>query len=222
MQRKYSLLPVLLLAATLVQCSAKAPIIRDTVPVQRPEIDVLEKRTALIRTAECDIAVTPLSADQWMSFQEKDAFRLKTYYSPIPLPPCEAYFIILANTMEQPLADVTISRTAGQSTEQAFTAETLAEKYPGVQKSDEAYARLLSVHRLLSFEYELKKVDLDDDTLLYPFPFILPLDRVCFITVLPAVPKDIRNYTVSVSYSAGSVKKTVDFRFTRIEHRDEE
>ena len=222
MQKKRRLLPVFLLAAAFAQCSAKAPIIRDTIPAQRPEIDILEERTALVRTAECDIAMTPLSSDQWMSFQEKDSFRLKAYYNPLPLPPCEAYFIILANTLEQPLTGITISRTAGSSTEQAFTAETLAEKYPGAQKSDEAYARLLSVHRLLSFEYELKKIDLDDDTILYPFQFILPLDRICFITALPSVPKDIRNYTVSVSYSAGSVKKNVDFRFTRIEHRDEE
>lgn len=175
-----------------------------------------------MRTAECDIAVTPLSADQWTSFQEKDAFRLKGYYNTLPLPPCEAYFIILANTIEQQITGVTVSRTAGTSVEPAFSAETLAEKYPAAPNSAEAYERLFSVHRLLSFEYELKKIDLDDDTLLYPFPFVLPLDRVCFITALPPVPKDVRNYTVSVSYSAAGAKKTVDFRFTRIEHRDEE
>lgn len=222
MQKKRSLIPVLLFAAAFSQCSAKAPIIRDTVPAQRPEIDILEERTALIRTAECDIAMTRLSDDQWTAFQEKDAFRTKSYYGPLPLPPCEAYFIIIANTTEQPLTGISVSRTAGSSTEQAFTAETLAEKYPAGPDSGEAYGRLLSVHRLLSFEYELKKIDPDEDTLLYPFPFVLPLDRICFITALPPVPGDIRNYTVSVSYSTGAVKKTVDFRFTRIEHRVEE
>jgi hypothetical protein len=203
-------------------CSAKLPIIRDTVPEPRPEVEIISKHTAVIRTAECDISIIPLTEKEWFSFQEKDSYRLKAFGEPVPPPPCELFFIIVANTGENPLTGLTAFRSAGNTSEPSLATEDINKKMSSFRLSAEVYDRIFAVRRLLSFEYELEKIPLDEDTILYPFPCILPLDRICFIAAFPPVPKDIRTYTVSISYSLKAAKKNVDFRFTRIEHREEE
>ena len=201
-------------------CSARVPITRDTIPVNRPEIEILSGHTALIRTAESDISVLRLSDKQWVSFQETSGVSSQRSGGILPYPPGDLFFIIISNTSEHNLTGLTVSCSPGNLS--MIKARDLGEKYQTGSDVSEVCERLFAVRRLMSFEYDYEKIDLGKDSLLQQFPFILPLDKICFLAAFPPVPADVRSYTVSISYSCASVKKTVDFRFTRLEHREEE
>lgn len=216
----FNLLP--LIAVLAVNCSAAKPIHRETLPDQRPEVDILGQQTALIRTAESDISLCLLSDEQWEKLQGFSSFKNNMFGEPSKKIPFELFFVTVTNTSEQQLSALSASCTTGETTVSVLSQEQISAKTASPSFKHAALGKIFAYRRLTTLEYEFGKINFDKDTLSYPFSFILPLDRICYLIAFQPIPADIRHFTVSILYSTPSAKKKVDFKFTKTEHRDEE
>ena len=203
-------------------CSPFTSIQRDILPDQRPEAEILNSRTALIRTADADISLVSLTRDQWKYALSSRALTGTYGIEPQEELPFDIFFFTLTNSTELLLSNVTVSCSYADKLLLPVKAETFFKTISLPSREKNKISDILSVRRLTTFDFEFDKINFEKDTLLYPFSFILPLDRICFLTAFPPIPKDMRHFTVTISYSTPTAKKKVDFRFTRFEHREEE
>ena len=203
-------------------CSPYTLIQRDIFPDNRPEAEILNQRTALIRTAESDISIVSVSKDQWKDILSSRALSGSFDIEPQDIMPADLFFIILTNTTEALLTDISLSCSYSDINIQMLNSESFYKLLNLSVQKNSNNSDILSVRRLTSQEYELDKIDFSKSTLIYPFSFVLPLDRICFLAAFPPIPKDQRHFIISLTYSTPAAKKKVDFKFTRFEHREEE
>ncbi|MGL4368930.1 MAG: hypothetical protein ACRCUT_04560 [Spirochaetota bacterium] len=223
MQRKNRLSIILLLAAVpFFFCSPRTVIVRDTVPEQRPEAEILESRTALIRATDCDITVRQISSSDWDKVCSIPFFFSDTSLTTPRILPYELFFITFASTSDESVLNLRFSCKAEGIEFPAVSAAEISKRCTSKVYSSILPDQLLSLRRITTAENEFGRIDYISDTIGYPLPFILPGDTVCSLAAFPVFSPEMRKFTISVSYSIHGAKKNVDFRFIRTEHRDEE
>ena len=203
-------------------CSAYIPINRDTVPEKRPEVDTASDRTALIRTADCDISIVQMTQKEWGKLASNRAFTKERIFDAPRILPYEMFRIVVTNSSDRNLYAVEFVSRYGSINKPAEKAADIVRRCSSPVYKNILFEKLFLPRRIISEGFVPENNDIDDDSLEYPFPFIMPLDSISFIAVFPQIPPDIRNYTITVSYTADKVKKNVDFRFMRLEHREKE
>jgi hypothetical protein len=206
----------------LASCmSSQIPIIRETVPVNRPEVDLQRDQTAIIRTPHCDISLRYLNTDDWSVFGRFNTFSSRRGRGAVK-PPYEIFFFTIHSSTDKILRNIRFSVRAG-----TFSAPALARADLLAQCASSRYRamnieELFVMRRLIIPEYRMDEIDFDNDTIGYPFDFITMLDSVSLCVAVPTPPVEARRYFVSVEYTAGSEKKVVDFEIERREHRRED
>jgi len=212
----------LLAACVCAGCSGYTPIVRDTVPEQRPEVDISLTRSALIRTADCDISVMQISREEWDNIASNRMYLLEVRNDAPRMLPYEMYQVVITNSSERNLSGIEFSARYGEYTVAGEPAASVIKKCSSPVYKNISFEKLLKPRRIVSNEYLSEKDTYDGDSLEYPFPFVLPLDTVRYYALLPQIPADVRNFTVIVTYTVDNTKKNVDFKFKRLEHREKE
>jgi len=194
---------------------------REILPSDRPEVDINNKKTGIIRSVDLDVSVRYVSPDDYKELRSYDQFSLRETSSGNNSP-LEIYFFTIRNTTKQIVSDVSFEIKGNGVSYPALTLQEihkrLSTKYYTIEKAQ----IMFSMRRLLASETELDKIDFDKDTILYPFGFILPLEAGSIFVAFLMPPVELRRYRLSVNYNVGGMKKNVDFEMARIEYRQDD
>lgn len=202
-----------------VSCvSHQFPIQRETVIVEKPEVDLQKDGTGIIRTPHCDVSVRYIDKENWKMAASSTPFNQnRTFGSSYP--PYEIFFVTIQNSTKKTIKDIRFSiHTAGYSDNSLTVEEILPECTSSVYRNIRI-STIFSLRRLLSQDYLFNDIDFEKNSVGYPFPFILPQERGSLFIAFRIPPFEHRRYTLSVEYLAGNDKKVVDFEIARKENR---
>jgi hypothetical protein len=201
--------------------SPHVQIHRETVPSDRPEIDISDSRTGIIRSVDLDISVRYISSDDYREIRKYDQFNLRES-SAGNNPPFDIFFLTIRNTTTQTVSDISFEIKGNGTSYPALSLQEihkqLSTKYFTIEKTQGLFA----MRRLIKNEIELDKIDFDTDTVMYPFGFILPFETGSIFVAFTMPPVELRRYKLSTNYTVAGMKKNVDFEMARIEYRQDD
>jgi hypothetical protein len=197
------------------------PIDRTTQITNRPEVDLREDGTGIIRTVYCDISLRHLDNDDWKKISSYDVFSANSVYSSRK-PPYTIFLATIHNSSESTIRDLRFSLKDGAAIIDAIPQEQIIKECTATRYRSVSLKECFTFRRLLSSEFEFEKIDFDRDTIGYPFSFIMPHDNISVFVALPVPRVELRQYAVRVNFTAGTDKKVVDFTIVRREHRSDQ
>ncbi|HEY1406875.1 MAG TPA: hypothetical protein VF857_09715 [Spirochaetota bacterium] len=214
-------LPLIILPFLFSCLSPQIPILRELRVVERPEVDIQSDGTGVIRTPHCDISVRGVNDADWKSIASNDVFRDVGFHS-TPRPPFEIFFVTIHNSTKRTLREIRFYIRTPGSTDNSLSLNELHAQCPSPAYNRAQLDEIFTMRRLLTQEFRLSEIDLDKDTIGYPFPFLMPNESGALCVAFPIPSFDHRRYTISVEYQSGSEKKVVDFEIERRETRQNE
>jgi hypothetical protein len=211
-----------ILVFSLLSCvSPHVQIHRETVPADRPEIDINDKKTGVIRSVDVDISVRYISPEDYRELRNYDQFNLRETHSG-NVPPFDIYFITVRNTSAQAVSDVSFQIKGNGTSYPALTLQEIHRKLSTKTYTIGKAQSMFTMRRIVKNETELDRIDFDKDTIIYPFGFILPFESGSVFAAFAMPPVELRRFRLSTNYTIAGMKKNVDFEMVRIEYRQDD
>lgn len=211
-----------LILATLsfLSCSRKPGLLRETVFIDHPAIEMRDERCALIRAQLLDVSLQPIEAEDWEKLLEYEPFageKNETQRVPRLL-----FFQMTAlNSGNRPwlLKNLSLAIVHGGTEKSPLSAQKASELYTSPAYSSINFTNLFAPRRLITEKYCIEEIDYERDLIEYRLEFINPGERVLLIYAFEWLPVEVREFSLRATLKEGEVKKSIDFGVRRLEYR---
>ncbi len=216
--RKSPVIPVLILLI-FIQC-ARTRIIRTTLPVERADTEVIQGKTALIRTYHCDIYLRHIDAALWKTIRKQDCFMSESEkYIRIRDPRFTGFLAVIKNTSRYP-----VNITDPHIVSNGMMNQSLTVSETEAICSSQAYSRydfpaILSTRTVTGGPLRPGDIEFDKETIPAESGAIAPDKTASVIYLFRWLPVKHRTIKVTLTVNSPHEKKVIDFDFMRKEYR---
>jgi hypothetical protein len=217
LKKSYALILAIL---SFLSCSRKPGLLRETVFIDHPAIEIRDERCALFRTRLLDVSLQPIEAEDWEKLLAYEPFAgEKNQAQRVP----RLLFIQMtaynSGNRPWPLKDLSLAIVHGGTEKSPLTAQKVSEACASPAYSSFNFANLFAPRRLLTEKYCMKEIDYESDLIEYRLEFINPGERVLVIYAFEWLPVEVREFSLRATLKEGEVKKSIDFGVRRLEYR---
>jgi len=203
-----------------IACSPRYGIERYTKPTERPDVEVMNEGTALIRSIYCDIYVQQITPKNWEKLLKSTAFiNPKSNNLKYRVPKLLFFQAIIKNTWKEPIKIDKIELKYDGITVQSLDAGELSSMHKSPMYVIFKFNKILSPRRIISEHYTVDKIDYEKDIISSRIKFIPPLDSELRIIAFGWIPIEYRKYKLIFTIYYPGNKKIIDFDFNRLEYR---
>jgi hypothetical protein len=211
---------MLILYATVCASCLRHGLVHAITPVERPDVETTRYGTAMIRSLYCDIMVEPVDAGLWRAVRKSNSYGTNPHPGTLQrTPPLIAFQVVVKNTVNAPIRLQNVQLCLGSRTIDALTADGVRDRLKSSSYSGFNLDALFSSRRLISEPVLHEAIDYDRDTIDMSLDFIPPRDSVLTIRAFERPPVASRAFRLRFVIAAMGSLKTIDFDFTRDEHR---
>lgn len=182
---------------------------------ERADVDIVDGRAGLIRSAYCDIYIENLNSESWDYLKNFKFFKGNGRGNPVD--PC--FHFIIVNTWDKPFIVDKI--------DVLYKGETISpEDYSFIRDKNYLENRysvnissFMKKRRLFTDKNLLMDIDFESESAEYRLDFIAPGDRVSLFTFFQRVPAGKKS-KIRVSIKYFDIKKVIDFDIDRFEYTE--
>jgi hypothetical protein len=191
---------------------------RRIVPADRFDIERQEDGTSIMHSFSVDASIKAVTPEDWDHISAARAYQ-PDQGSDIGQPSCLLFYYAVKNRSKLTIGDFTVDISWNGKTVPALSPDEFRKRF--LARTDPLAPDLLRFRRLLTNTLSLKDIDIDRDTIGYPFGFVLPEDTVTGFASFYELPPEARTFQVKIGFTDGGVKKSVAFDMRREEYRQD-
>jgi len=166
----------------------------------------------------CDIYLKNISVKEMKAILQTKLF-LKSSELPLRIPPFNFFYIAIKNNWDRPMAIDKITVSFQKKEINSLDCNHIKN----IDKEDFKYIDckdFFSYRRILRDTFDLSKIDLKKDTLLYKINFIPSKDSVIKIFAIPWIPAEIKKFKMHLYLNFSFEKKRIDLDMVKINYRE--